>query len=125
MKREIKFRGKDNYVNGGWQYGLPYYLGRRDTWLQYFDERGLLDVVCVSTDTLGQFTGMKDCEGKEIYEGDILRFEGNHTTALRKVEWIGGGFQMVGITDVLTTDLPADMRWEVVGNIYDNPELIP
>lgn len=123
MKREIKFRGKDDAEN--WQYGLPTYIGKVNTWMHVWDRSDELDEIRVKNDTLGQFTGMKDRTGKDIYEGDILQFEGNHTTALRKVEWIGGGFQLVGITDVLTTDLPADMQWEVIGNIYDNPELIP
>lgn len=120
--REIKFRGKDNYAE--WHYGLPYYIGKISTWLAYFNDEGTLENACINTDTLGQFTGMKDRNGKEIYEGDVLRFDGNHTTALRKVEWINGGFQLVGITDVLTTDLPADMQWEIVGNIYDNLNLL-
>ena len=75
-----------------------------------------------------QFTGILDSRGKEIYEGDILKFkewswskkQGNiYKDTFVKVVWFHAGFILEG----------SKFEWdfekgEVVGNIYENPELI-
>ena len=65
-----------------------------------------------------QFTGLTDKNGKEIYEGDIVRYR----DGIYKVDWFENGFY-------LFRDVRAkfDIWWvdtEVVGNIYENPELL-
>lgn len=71
--REIKFRGRK--PNGEWVYG--YYVGK-DTIIPFGEvnfDLGFIDTSpCyeVIPDTIGQFTGLHDKNGKEIYEGDVL-----------------------------------------------------
>ena len=73
---------------------------------------------------LMQYTGFKDKDGKEIYEGDIVEYFGE----LCKVCWIFSGFYARQINGRGFTELDefvADtMDIEVVGNIYENPELL-
>ena len=77
----------------------------------------------VDASTVGQFTGIKDCNGKEIYEGDIIRCRRKD---LFKVIWNVTGFMLDGIkyhgTAMIMSFLPQEI--EVIGNIYDSPELL-
>lgn len=78
MEREIKFRGQDE--NGVWHYGgIIYYNDGRvaitendPTWTDDGFHNDEFDVIFVKPETVGQFTGLTDKNGKEIYEGDIV-----------------------------------------------------
>ena len=68
-----------------------------------------------------QYTGLKDKNGKEIYEGDILRDE--HTQKIRAVEYNSPSFVLVDSNRYFFWNCHYDEQ-EVIGNIYENPELM-
>lgn len=134
--REIKFRGK----------AMPH-IGE-DLWVQgYFFKdlcKGKLipfitdgaNMIPVMLDTIGQYTGLKDKNGKEIYEGDIISVNGKYPKLIRYIdEW--ASYCLANLTD-LDCDLKT-RHWQqvspcwwtdykreikVIGNVYDNPELL-
>lgn len=82
-----------------------------------------------------QFTGLKDKNGKEIYEGDIIVNKTNKTGASYRVIFESGGFTFEANNDFSGVGKrcnrrfwPADFarpeNWEVIGNLYQNPELL-
>lgn len=83
-----------------------------------------LDKWPVYTDTLGQYTGLKDKNGKRIFEGDILLLDGED--GYFKLEFDEDTARFVMIGDSVQVDF--DNFWsyevEVIGNIHDNPELL-
>ncbi len=138
MDRNLKFRGK-RADNGQWVYGdllrvgggcLIYFGSKTETAtpdisndsnvaVELFND----EVAVVIPDTIGQFTGLLDCSGKEIYEGDILRCRGKY---LYQVEWMTDGFMLRGKTYGGVTSIKSflPMQRDVIGNINDNPELL-
>jgi len=123
--REIKFRGK-RVDNGSWVYG--------DLMTAYIHHEGLSIVEggCIYHDvgpeTVGQFTGLYDKNGKEIYEGDICRFWGFEVREGRQirpervivVKW--DYYELSKIKNILHPNSNFAGEIEVIGNIYDNPE---
>lgn len=139
MNREIKFRGKD-YENK-WRYGDLV----QEKWGQGKAIMIKKDTTAwtVLEDTVGQFTGLKDENGKEIYEGDIIEFSydefiGNFDTKVAKgtIEFTNGTFLIktfeIEGKKVKDTD---NEEWfllytvntctlKVIGNVYENSELL-
>jgi hypothetical protein len=140
--QQYKFRGKRK-DNGEWAYGsyvsTPA-LPLADSKHLIFEFTGIesgepiFDVHEVIPETVGMWTGLKDKNGKEVYEGDLYSTEESGPNY--KVMFVAGAF--VGGTsehpddcmplgwdvneDVIEPDLP---NWfEVVGNIHDHPELL-
>ena len=123
--REILFRGKRKDCNS-WETG--YYSeydfsGGRKHFINGFEYE-------VYPETVGQFTGLTDKNGKKIFEGDILKFsytgknhgvEGTEAVVFKNgkfgVEW-GWHKEMVALDGFANTTI------EVIGNIHDNPELV-
>ena len=116
--REILFRGK-KIDNDEWTYGFYFEHsidGQKYSYIKYqtFDEGFVTNEVVA--DTVGQFTGLCDKNGRKIFEGDIV--ESPHGTQ-GVVEWQNAECAfLVNIGDDWQT--MDDCTYEVVGNIYDN-----
>ena len=133
MNREIIFRGKskEELTLGEWIYGYLFNIEGEKAWIW----NGIPQEVL--TDTVGQYTGLKDRNGKEIYEGDILLLSDKNTyQELVVVEQGPYGWVFYNPKTVLrfkdgsyTYRAVENYRrlfgiGEVVGNIHDNPELL-
>lgn len=128
MDRTIKFRGKegDRWVYGDYVHDC------------YIVEQNNTGMFHVRKDTVGQYTALKDANGVEIYEGDIVTMmrAKSGKRKLKRVlhvvtcnhyayDWVFkpiedgyNPFMMVGQTDF------DSYKFHVVGNIYDNPEML-
>lgn len=123
--RTIKFRGK-RVDNGEWVYGylhLP--IGGENMMIQVSNT----DSFGVVPDTVGQFTGLLDKNGAEIYEGDVvvLRRGVKNISNTQTIEWCSHLSAFVRVIDDMDAHFisEADMGlYEVIGNIHDNPELL-
>ena len=87
------------------------------------DKRELL--VNYENGILMQYTGLKDKNGREIYEGDIVKIDGSKK--LRRVFWDDAGFYIDGEDENTKEDLMYSVFYKVItiiGNIFQNPELL-
>jgi len=73
-----------------------------------------------------QYTGLKDKNGKEIYEGDVVRCK-NYIPSVCTVDWLDGSVGFAPFTDPEfdwdANSVPRPENCEVIGNIYENPDL--
>lgn len=131
--REILFRGK-RLDNGEWIQGD----------IVQFPVHGVVRIVEqepsykdaeVDSDTVGQYTGLTDKNGKKIFEGDILKIYPDcdycedysistvySYNGVLCVDYRGDDFDSTALGFI--NDVNDDADFEIIGNIYDNPELV-
>ena len=129
--REILFRGK--WKNSGeWVYGNLFNPDKADTPTQ----------ICIGTyiartcyeidpETVGQYTGLTDKNGRKIFEGDIVVFADFFDDKIHRGEvyWCDSAFwfdctETEGDEGMYSLAYISVNVLEVIGNIYDNPELL-
>lgn len=130
MSREILFRGKhihamdsNEHLNGTWVHG---YLSDKN----YIYDKSLEGEFLVDENTICQYTGLTDKNGKKIFEGDILR---HADETILKTVWNDRKYGFAAQC-VKGSVLLKDCKWglwefesdevEVIGNVFDNPELL-
>jgi uncharacterized phage protein (TIGR01671 family) len=124
--RNIKFRGKTTDSTNRWVYGVPVAVGEYVE-MHWFDfEKQKMMNVLVAPETIGEFTGLTDKNGKEIYEGDIFPYRNIVTYLADDKEGYGMAAGWYAQRDNFESwsELEGGGEEEVIGNIYDNPELL-
>ena len=128
--REIKFRAMRN--NGKWVIGnyVHHFISYFDTIERHSiflskseNDNGGHWVEDIITKTIGQFTGLYDKDGKEIYEGDILDFNGL-TVEVRFVRGVFAFLANGDLDEELCGDCRTDLFAKVIGNVYENPDIL-
>lgn len=131
--RPIKFRGK-RLDNGKWAFGdLEYHPKKQSARIHIYNAEGdYLWQQVVHPKTVGQFTGILDKNGKEIYEGDIITVNGQYPRVVLwdKMMWalMPTEYYHDKYFWVMNLQHPGPDWWEeyadefeVIGNKYDNP----
>lgn len=122
--REILFRGK---FGNEWKYGFlsiePQGLVIKEPY-----KNDSSNVWHIESDTIGQYTGLTDKNGKKIFEGDIVDFPArSDSESYGVVKYDTNETEFAIVYDSIYTGLGRQYHSrdiEVVGNIYDNPELL-
>lgn len=140
MKRQIIFRGKcvpESRYAGEWVFGSCVQCENGETLIIYAQSDNCTSMYHVVPESIGQYTGLSDVNGNDIYEGDIVKM----TTAAFGDEIFRIGYEdsHIGAFCLCSDEQEDTSRFvgifgrnygyepfycEVIGNIYDNPELL-
>lgn len=124
MNREILYRGKQ-IVSGEWIYGVPISNDNITCIFKLTDGLSELKGFQVKTETVGQYTGLTDKNGKKIFEGDIIKGKGKNVFVVEYNQNIAGFVTRgPGAFSCLCMNIGTMKYYEVIGNIYNNPELL-
>lgn len=133
--REILFRGQQRKkgekvrldgspVESSWFYGNGVLQSRGQSSIIYQTEP-VFSKHSVYSDTLGQYTGVTDKNGTKIFEGDIVTGYFNHEKIVGYIFYGGNAQFFIQRDGIYGIGLDNSDCWlEVIGNIYDNPELL-
>lgn len=137
--REILFRGQTRRygekvrlngekIQSNWVYGGIFPQNGEGNFAIIYQQKPTVEKYLVYADTVGQYTGMKDKNGTKIFEGDIIDFpyrsDGDDYGIVQyDVDGTEFGFVYNLIYDGLGRYY-CSKDIEVIGNIYDNPELL-
>lgn len=132
--REILFRGQQRKkgekvrldgspVESSWFYGNGVLQSRGQSSIIYQTEP-VFSKHSVYSDTLGQYTGVTDKNGTKIFEGDIVK--NSRFNKIEEVRYINKRKRIMfcGINYIVDLEYINEIYYEVIGNIYDNPELL-
>ena len=132
--REILFRGKTKVYNKwvyGWYCGkiLNHDMHSTEESSQIIDDKTLYWHTC-EPDTVGQFTGLTDKNGKKIFDGDVVLYPWNDqdNPEIFTIKFKDGQFiaspvkETEDYWDFMVGGYSKEM--EIIGNIHDNPELL-
>ncbi len=125
--REILFRGKRH--NGDWVEGNLFIPDKPDTPTEICIGTNVIRITYdVIPETVGQYTGLTDKNGKKIFEGDIVKTDKFNTPNKRyviKYDLLLGAFIGEDNGTMYFTTFDGDSElFEIIGNIHDNPELL-
>ena len=132
--REVIFRGKRT-DSGEWVYGYytkaRYFLNKKEMHIIFepdveaFPHCEFTGYEEVLPETVGQYTGLTDKNGKRIFEGDIVSLV-KHDGLIYKVVYVPCRYELVNSKGVncFVLDIYKSENIEVIGNIHDNPELL-
>ncbi len=117
MKREIKFRAWDNENNRMFPDCFELTKTGFKEWVQLRQASEDLEWM--------QYTCLKDKNGKEIYEGDIVRSKSLKDEDVSEIKWHEElCFSLEWSSQPLGTHIIIGYEFEVIGNIHENPELL-
>ena len=127
MNREIEFRGK-RLDNDEWMYGDLMHDNQGGCYIYPLDAENLYTENKVASDSVGQFTGLRDKHGVKIFEGDVVRIYDSDYEEYsdQQVKFAHGVFGVDNWTKKYLTTLSffltggdSEYSVEVIGNIHD------